>query len=394
MKISLNRNTIEEDEIQAAIEVLRSGDMTFGRRCVEFEDTFADYMGVKNAIFVNSGSSANLLAMFSLSAPILQSDNKLKSLKDKEVIVPALTWSTTIWPVVQAGAIPVFVDCDPRTLQIDVDAVSDAINENTAGIFVAHILGSSADIETLRDLALSNDVWLAEDTCESLGVKNKGKFVGTFGDVGTFSFYFSHHITTIEGGMVVTNNNALAETMRSMRAHGWTRHMKQPDIFEDLHKEIDPRFLFISTGFNLRPTEINAAIGKIQLQKLLKFNTARSKTHRIWEKAFADCDKIFTTMVDIPGIESAIFGFPVICKDAKTKNALKSHLENKGIETRPIICGNMVRQPALRNTKYRVQGNLLGADKVMDCGLYWGSHPMMSDIEVNYVIEAVRAFAK
>ncbi len=395
MKIPLNSNTLGDEEINAAVAVLKSGFFTMGAKCLQFEEQFAEFMGVKNAIFVNSGSSANLIAAFALAnvdVPLGQGKKRLKP--GDEVIVPAVTWSTTIWPIVQAGGVPVLVDSDPKTLQMDLQQVEDAIGPKTVAIFPVHVLGNAVPLTPLQSLAKKHGLWLVEDTCESLGTRSQGKWVGTQGDVGTFSFFFSHHITTIEGGMLVTDNDNLAELFRCLRAHGWTRHLKKRAEVEARHPEIDPRFLFVNTGFNLRPTEINAALGMIQLKKLNDFNFHRRKVVSQWNQEFAPlmARGFFESMKPTESAEATWFGYPILCKTPELRKKLQNHLEAQGIETRPIICGNIARQPAFRNIPHRVQGSLKGADQIMDCGLFWGAHPNMTQAEVDYVTAIVKDF--
>lgn len=392
MHIPMNAPTFGETEINAAIDVLRSSYITMGNRCLEFEQAFAEKLKVKNAIFVNSGSSANLLALFALANPTQEAKRRL--MPGDEVIVPAVTWSTTIWPIVQAGAVPVLVDSDPETLQIKTEEVRAAITKKTKAIMPVHVLGNSAPIQELMQIAKENNLWLIEDTCEALGVQNQNQHCGTFGDIGTFSFFFSHHITTIEGGMVVTNNDELAELMRCLRAHGWTRHLKNRAEIEKKHSELDPRFLFVNAGFNLRPTEINAVFGLHQIKKLDEFNSVRRNISRSWNVAFQDLilRGEFTPMRNLPNTLDAWFGYPVICKDTNTRLKLQTHLEKHEIETRPIICGNMARQPALKMFPHRIYGNLKGADKIMDNGLFWGLHPTLNQEESNHVIATVKSF--
>ncbi|MCB0362726.1 MAG: DegT/DnrJ/EryC1/StrS family aminotransferase, partial [Bdellovibrionales bacterium] len=277
MKIPLNASTFGEDEISAAIDVLRSGFVTFGERCLTFEAKFAEYIGSRHAIFVNSGSSANLLAFFALvnfECPRSKwGRGKLEP--GQEVIVPAVTWSTTVWPIVQAGLVPVLVDSDPYSLQMNLESIDQAISDKTGAICPVHVLGNAVPFEGIAQKAQEHQLWVIEDTCESLGTRYDKKFVGTRGDMGTYSFFFSHHITTIEGGMIVTDNDDLAELLRCLRAHGWTRHLKNREQVEKKYSHIDPRFLFVNSGFNVRPTEINAAFGMKQLEKLENFNQRR-----------------------------------------------------------------------------------------------------------------------
>lgn len=397
LRVPLNAPTFGIEEIEAAIAVLRSGQLTMASQCLKFEADFEKTLSTQNATYVNSGSSANLLAFFALVNPLCPKITGKKQIQPgDEVIVPAVTWSTTIWPIVQAGLIPVLVDSDPETLQMNVDSVSAAISEKTVAICPVHVLGNAVDLSSLRELCHKHQLWMIEDTCEALGTQYDGQFVGTIGDIGTYSFFFSHHITTIEGGMIVTPHNELAELFRSMRAHGWTRHLKNKAKVEAAHADIDPRFLFISTGFNLRPTEINAAFGLQQIRKLAALNRRRVEIATHWIEEFADLTKSgqLTPMRPTAKTLCTWFGFPILCDTAQTKRGLQSHLEKNGIETRPIICGNLARQPAFRHIPHRIAGRLNGADKVMDHGLFWGSHPFMSDQEIEHVIRTVRSYFK
>lgn len=393
-KIPLNECTYNQEEIEAAIDVLRSGQLTMATLCARFEERFARELGVANAIFVNSGSSANLLTFFALANPALKDRQGRKKLSPgAEVIVPAVTWSTTIWPIVQAGGVPVLVDSDPHTLQMDVEQVKKAIGPKTVAICPVHVLGNAVPMTPLKSLADQHGLWILEDTCEALGTRQHGQFVGTFGDIGTYSFYFSHHITTIEGGMVTTNDNEWADLMRSMRAHGWTRHMKSRAEVEARHPEIDPRFLFVNTGFNLRPTEINAAFGLKQIEKLHGFNRRRREIAQRWNEAFAGLQQ-FQSMRTTEGTESTWFGYPILCQDTQVRSQLRDHLEKNGIETRPVICGNLARQPAFKMIPHRISGSLAGADEIMDRGLFWGSHPVMAEEDIAYVETVVKGFFK
>lgn len=397
IKIPLNKNTIGPAEKKALNAVFDSGFMTMGKVTKKFEKEFADYLGVKNAIYVNSGSSANLLAFSAIQDNDKHRNTKhakkfLK--KGDEVIVPAVTWSTTIWPIAQTGAKSVFVDSEPNTLQMSVKEIKTAITSKTKAICVVHVLGNAGYIEEIRDICRKKNLWLIEDTCESLGVKNKNKYLGTFGDIGTYSFYFSHHMTTIEGGMIVTNDDYIANKIKSLRSHGWTRDMDDAEMYERQFPEIDPRFLFVNVGYNLRSTDMNAAIGLVQLKKLKKYNESRHQIGLIWNKAFLHLKKkgLFFPMEVTKNTKASWFGFPVICKDQGTRDKLREHLEKNGIETRPIICGNMTKQPGIKNILYRVSGKLNGADEIMNKGIFWGSSPGMTKPEINHVIKTVNRF--
>jgi len=391
-RIPLNESTLGPAEIAAAKAVLDGGQLTMAGRVRAFEAEFAAYLGASHAVMVNSGSSANLLALSVLANPLL--DGAKRIAPDGEVIVPALGWSTTVWPVIQVGAVPVFVDCDPQTLQVRVEDIAAAVTERTCGIVLVHVLGGAVEIDAVLDLARRHGLWVVEDTCEGLGVRFDGRYIGTFGDIGTYSFYFSHHITTIEGGMLVTNDDRVADLARAMRAHGWVRHMQHPERYVAADTDIDPRYLFVTTGFNLRPTEINAALGSEQLKRLAGFNERRRAVNARLLAALAPQIERgdLTPMRVSQRIEAAPFGQTVLCRTHEIRNALRDHLEENGIETRPIICGNMARQPALGHLRHRVSGSLAGADKVMDCGLYWGTHPMMTDDQVDYIVSVVQRF--
>tara|TARA_Y100001935_G_scaffold137411_1_gene113708 strand:+ start:554 stop:1756 length:1203 start_codon:yes stop_codon:yes gene_type:complete len=397
IKIPLNKNTIGNAEKRALNKVFDSGYMTMGKITKKFERAFAQHLGVKHAIYVNSGSSANLLAF----SAIQDNDKFRKTSFDQkflkqgdEIIVPAVTWSTSIWPISQIGAKSVFVDSDPKTLQMNISAIKKAISKKTKAICMVHVLGNGGYIEEVKEICRKKKIWLIEDTCESLGVKKKNKYLGTFGDIGTYSFYFSHHITTVEGGMIVTNNDYIANKIYSLRSHGWTRDMFNAKEYENQFPEIDPRFLFVNVGYNLRSTDMNASIGLVQLKKLEKFNQKRHEIGKAWNKAFNHLKKneLIQPMEITKGTKASWFGFPVICKTRKMRDDLREHLEKNGIETRPIICGNMTKQPGIKNIKYRISGKLSGADTIMDRGIFWGSSPDMTKSEINYVIKVVNKF--
>ena len=395
MQIPLYENTILEEEKKAIYDVVESGQMSFGPKCLAFEDAFAKKLGTKNAVFVNSGSSANLLAFFALANPLVELPSGQRRITPgSEVIVPAVTWSTTIWPIIQAGATPVLVDSDPKTLQMTPESVEAALSDKTVGICPVHVLGNSCDLDFLNGFCEKNNLWMMEDTCESLGGKWDGKYLGTFGVAGTYSFFFSHHITTIEGGMITTDNDEFAELLRTMRAHGWTRHLKNKEAVEKKYSDIDPRFLFINTGFNVRPTEINAAIGLIQIEKLNGFNERRVQIAETWNREFSDLIAAGEIIPNTPTAKASpvFFGYSAILKDTATRDKFKDTLDKAGIETRHIICGNMARQPAFKHFEHRVAGELNGADAIMDRGIYWGANPGLSDEQVSFVTKTVKDF--
>ena len=258
----LSQNTYTKNEINALKKVILSGNFTMGENCQKFESQFSKFFKSKNSIFVNSGSSANLLAISALSEfSKIEQKNKKKITKNSEIIVSKLTWPTTVWPIIQNNFKPIFVDCNLNDLQMSIQETMSKINNNTFAIFVTHVMGGSVDMQPLLKIAKKLGIWIIEDTCESMGAKYRNKFCGTIGDIGTFSTFFSHHISTVEGGVITTQNDELANLIRSMRAHGWVRDRKDKQKLIKKYKNIDSKFLFTNPGFNLRPTEFNGVLG-------------------------------------------------------------------------------------------------------------------------------------
>jgi len=232
-----------------------------GNKVKKFEDEFSRYVGCENGIMVNSGSSANLIALSVLTNPTIE--NPIK--KDSFIITPAVTWATTVSPIVNVGCKPLFVDVDLDTFCVNPETIKNAINSDVSCILPVHLMGNPCDMNEISKIKNDNDLYLVEDCCEAHGAKINGKSVGSFGDIGTYSFFMSHHITTIEGGMIVTNNDSLADTAKILRAFGWPRDSKHKEKISSKYPKIDSRFLFVNLGYNLRPTEIQGAFGVIAL---------------------------------------------------------------------------------------------------------------------------------
>jgi len=313
--LPLSHNSIGIDEIEEVLDTLLSRQLTAGQKVLRLESEFAEKLGRKHAIMVNSGSSANLLILAGLCSPNCPKEWQLK--KNDEIIVPALTWITTVTPVIQHGLTPVIVDADPTTLQMSADKLKSAVSEKTRACFAVHILGNAAPLTQYREV-LPKSIFLLEDVCESLGVRFKGQYVGTAGLASSYSFYFSHHITTAEGGIVTTDDDVLADLMRSIRAHGWTRDMgDRGRAIEAQHQNIDPRFLFAELGYNLRSTDLNASIGLLQLKKLDRFNNARNLAQSKMKDALSDLQDELQFIEATPDTEPSWFGFPVILKNGE-----------------------------------------------------------------------------
>lgn len=376
--MKLHEPTFGEDEIAAAVEVLRSTYVTCGEKTARFEEDFCRIMRFGgSAVSCNSGSSAVLLAVAALCNPV--TPNYLRP--GDEVIVPGLCWSTSVWPLVQHGLIPVFVDCD-ETFNLDPNEVERAIGPRTRAIMPVHIYGNPCDMRAIGGMAdKRGGVFIIEDCCESMGARQYGHFIGDYGLVSAFSFYFSHHATTLEGGMVYTHDDIFPDLLRVLRSHGWTREMENPER----HEGIDPKFTFINQGYNLRLTEVQAAIGLVQLPKLEGFIRARRQNAQHWLRIRNE----HIAFQKERG-ESSWFGFPVITEDAQS---LKAHLNKHGIETRPIAAGNMARQPGMKLYPHRIVGDLKQTDRIWKHGISWGCHQSVTEEQRQYVTEVVEAYA-
>ena len=363
MEVRLHKPTFGEEEIQAVVDVIRSTMVTSGSKVKEFEGHFGP-----NAVMCNSGSSANLLAIAALCNPVIEDHLD----PGDEVIVSALSWSTTIWPLVQYGLVPKIVDIDPKTLNIDPMEIEKAIGSQTRAIMPVHVYGNPCDM-TAFGLCRDNGLFLIEDCCEALGATWRNEPIGSFGDMATFSFYFSHHITTLEGGLVIGIHSDL---LRILRAHGWTRDLEDDSQYRDKHRDIDPKFLFVNAGYNLRASEVNAAIGLVQLPKLAGFVEARRNAAAMLKKIFARYAHFLSVQNETPGGKSSWFGFPIIVsREAPFKaKVLRTHFEHHGIETRAIICGNIARQPGMQLWPHIKVGSLRHADHVMTHGFSIGCH--------------------
>jgi len=376
------------DEVSDALDCLLDQQVTMGARVRDFEREFADFMGSRHAIMVNSGSSANLLAM-----AVLASERLPGALRPgDEVIVPAVTWATTIAPVLQMGCVPVLVDIDADTLNLRPQDMAEAISPRTRAIFPVHLLGNPIDMPALMQVADEHDLVVIEDTCESLGSTIAGRKVGSFGHFGTFSFYFSHHITTIEGGMLVTDDDGLADLARSMRAHGWTRDMSTRAELEAASPWIDPRFLFVNLGYNLRPMELQAAFGRVQLRRLEEFNERRHENARYLVSELSDLADELRFVTEQQGGRSTWFGFTVMTRDGETRRALSDFLEARRIATRPIVAGNLAVQPAFRDNPHRTVGTLVNATGVGERGLFIGNHPNLTQGQLDHIVRAFHDF--
>lgn len=387
MKYPLASDTWDQKEIEAIQSVIADGRYTMGPRVKKFENEFAEMFGVKHAVMVNSGSSANLLMIASLVL-----DNRYDLKPGDEVIVPAVSWSTTYFPLTQYGLKVVFVDIDKDTLNIDPSKIVKAITPQTKAILAVNLLGNSCDYTALLDLANEFNLILLEDNCESLGAKWNGQMLGTIGTLGTFSFFFSHHMQTMEGGMIVTNDDQTAQYLRSLRAHGWIRDLPNENFICD--KSGDPfedSFKFVLPGYCVRPLEMSGAVGSVQLDKMPEMITKRRENAKVFQEAFADIPDVITQM-EIS--ESSWFGFSIVLRGklhGRRKDVL-ARLTEAGVETRPIVAGNFTRNPVIQYIPHEIRGTLNNADYIHDNGFFIGNDSRDLSNEIKEVANIIKAF--
>ncbi len=359
------------DEERAAINrVLDSGRYTIGPEVAAFEKAFAAYHGCKHAVMVNSGSSANLVAVASLSH---KKDRPLE--RGDEVIVPAISWATTYHPLLQYGLKLRFVDVELDTLNIDTSKLAAALTSKTKAIVAVSILGNPAALDVIRAFADGHGLTMLEDNCESLDAELDGKKAGTFGHIGTFSFFFSHHISTGEGGMVVTDDDELDALCRVIRAHGWTRDVPDGlDLFARGQDSFAEAYRFVIPGYNLRPQEINAAVGLEQLKKLPAMTAQRRANLKLFQDAIGGDERF---LIQRENGKSSSFCFTIIVKPGTglERAGLFGPLKDAGIGFRMITGGSFPRHDAIEYFDYDVVGGLANADIVHDRGFFVGNHP-------------------
>ncbi|ELZ39417.1 DegT/DnrJ/EryC1/StrS family aminotransferase [Halorubrum tebenquichense] len=382
-KIRLSRPTYGTAEVMESLESLLSTWVTMGDKVQQFESGWSEYTGSDHGVMVNSGSSANLLALKALEGTAIEPGD--------EVIVPAVSWSTSVFPILDVGATPVLVDVDSSTYTIDIDAAEEAITEDTAAILPVHLLGNPCDMDALVELCERHDLALIEDCCEAHGARYDGDHVGSFGDMGTFSFFFSHHISTIEGGMIVTDSDDYLEKLRMSRAHGWVREVDDNSEFVESNPEIDERFLFASTGYNLRPTEIQGGFGIHQLDRIDGFLEKRKSNAEYLNEKLLKYSEIFSLLEEHPKGECSWFAYPLLLREDApiSRDELQSHLKEHNIETRPILAGNMARQPVFDSIPHRVEGDLEHSEHIHENGLFVGNHHRMTEEKLEYIWETI-----
>jgi len=355
----------------AAIQRTIDGDMfTMGPEVAAFEDEFAAYHGKKYGVMVNSGSSANLIAV---AAQFFKKNNPLK--RGDEVIVPAVSWATTYHPLQQYGLKLRIVDIDLDTLNLDVSQLEDALTPNTRMLVAVSILGNPCDLDVMRAFCDKHDLVFMEDNCESLDAELNGKKAGSFGDVNTSSFFFSHHIATMEGGMIVTDDLETYHLMRALRAHGWTRDLpKDSPVFEPRNDDFFEAYRFILPGYNVRPTEMSGAIGREQLKKLPAMTAARRKNLALLTELLGNDDRFIMQREN--GVHSS-FCFPIILNPALNldRERVFRALSDADIGYRIITGGCILRHDVMKYFDYETVGEIANANIAHDNGFFCGNHP-------------------
>ncbi|MDC3187396.1 DegT/DnrJ/EryC1/StrS family aminotransferase [Candidatus Pelagibacter sp.] len=370
----LTESVLEKIDLNAAINVIKSKKITMGKKTEQIEKYFKKNVVKIDSLMVNSGSSANLLIFQCLINPLVK---KLK--RGDEVLIPAICWSTSLWPIIQSGLKVKFVDIDINSLNIDLKDLEKKITKKTKALMLVHALGNCAEMDKLTRICKKNKLILVEDACEALGSTFKNKQLGTFGEFSSFSFYYSHHITSGEGGMVCVKNKKYLDVIKSLRSHGWSRDLSNKKFISKKYKNIDKNWIFINSGFNLRPTDINAAIGIQQLKRLnqiltiRKYNFLKIKNKLINNKNYKNQ---FSILTDQKYSNIAWFGIPFVLNSKNKKYKLKvmSKLNQKGIMTRPIISGNFANQPSIQLYKIKSNTKLPNADLIDKNAFFLGLH--------------------
>ena len=385
--------------------------LTSGKYACKFEKDFSNFLGVKHCSLANSGSSANLLAFMALTSPKL-GDRRIK--KSDEVITAAAGFPTTVAPIVQFGAVPVFVDVSLPTYNIDCLQLEQALSDKTKAVMLAHTLGNPFDLDTVRDFCKRHNLWLVEDNCDALGSRyfyqDEWKYTGTIGDIGTSSFYPPHHMTMGEGGAVYTNDTELKRLVESFRdwgrdcwcAAGHDNTCKQRFLqqFGELPHGYDHKYVYSHFGYNLKITDLQAAVGCAQLEKLPDFIDARKKNWRILRDGLKDLSDRFVLPVAAPGSDPSWFGFALTVREDAgfSRDEIVNHLESNGIQTRMLFAGNILKHPCFDEMRkagegYRVSGQLRNSDIIMNQTFWLGVYPGMTEGMLEFMITVMHEFA-
>jgi CDP-6-deoxy-D-xylo-4-hexulose-3-dehydrase len=392
----------DADDIQSLMEATLDFWLTTGRFAAQFEKTFAKYFGLRTATLVNSGSSADLLALTALTSPKL-GDRRL--MPGDEVITVAGGFPTTVNPIVQNGLVPVFLDVQVPTYNIDTRHLEEARSERTKAVMIAHTLGNPFDLKTVSDFCKRHNLWLIEDCCDAVGSTYQGRGAGTFGDLATVSFYPAHHLTMGEGGCVLTDKPMLKTLVESFRDWGrdcWCDPGKDNTCGKRFEWELgglpcgyDHKYTYSHIGYNLKLTDMQAAVGVSQLRKLPGFVAARRANFARLKEGLRDLEEFFILPEATPGSDPSWFGFPIAVRPGApfTRNQVTRFLEDRKIATRLVFAGNLLRQPAYREIQHRVVGTLDNTDFVMNNVFWVGVYPGITEEMLAYMVDMFHSVA-
>ena len=378
----LQENFLDKKTVNSLCNFIKKNKrLTQFKKVKEFENKFSKWNGSKYSVLVNSGSSANLI--------IVESCKEIHKWKNNdEIIVPSVTWPTTITPVIQAGLKPIFVDVNLKDFSFDYSKLKKVITKKTRAIFVAHLVGFPANIKKIKKIIGKRNIILLEDCCESQGATIKDKKIGNFGIGGSFSFYWGHHMSTIEGGMITTNDRKFYSTCLLKRSHGLARELpeKEQQYYKKKYSKNDFKFLFLSSGYNLRSTEINAFLGIIMLKKINRWIKIRNQNFKYFINILNKFKGEFLTSYD-KGMSS--FVLPFLMTNKKKKIQLENYLNKNGIETRPFIAGNLLRQPFLKNYKKKAFKN---SDFIEFNAFYIGNNQVLNKTRLDKLDKLLKNF--
>ncbi|MEG1300324.1 MAG: lipopolysaccharide biosynthesis protein RfbH [Erysipelotrichaceae bacterium] len=407
-KISYASRVYDEEEMTNLVDSALDFWLTAGKYCDIFEKEFGDYLGIKYVSLVNSGSSANLLAFMSLTSPLLK-ERAIK--RGDEVITVAAGFPTTVAPIIQYGAIPVFVDVTIPEYNIDVNHLEEALSSKTKAVMIAHTLGNPFDLKYVKEFCMKYNLWLIEDNCDALGaiyeIDGEERKTGTIGDIGTSSFYPPHHMTMGEGGAVYTDNPLLNKIIKSFR--DWGRDCICPSgkdnlcghrfdgQYGELPQGYDHKYVYSHFGYNLKATEMQASIGVAQLKKFPSFVKKRNENFVSLYDGLKGLEDKLILPKNTENAKPSWFGFVITCKDGVNKNELVRYIENHGIQTRMLFAGNITKQPCfdeMRASKngYRVVGELTNTNIIMNNTFWIGVYPGMDELKINYMIKTIKEY--
>lgn len=406
-RVPYSAKVCDEEEVVNLVDSALEFWLTQGHYYDEFEDKLAKYLGVKYVSYVNSGSSANLLAFFALTSPLLK-ERRIE--KGDEVITVACGFPTTVAPIIQFGAVPVFVDVDIPTYNLKVEDLEKAKSDKTKAVFIAHTLGNAFDIVKVKEFCDKYNLWLIEDNCDALGcevlIDGKYKKTGTIGDIGTSSFYPPHHMTTGEGGAVYTDNSLLHKIINSLRDWGRdcicksgvddTCHHRYDGEYGELPKGYDHKYVYSHFGYNLKATDLQAAIGCAQINKIDTFIKKRRENFNLLYKLLQDAnmEEYFILPKETENTKASWFAFILTVKDGVNREKVVRYIESKNIQTRMLFAGNVIKQPCFDdirgdNSKYRVVGDLKNTDKIMNDTFLVGVYPGLDEDRIKYMAKVI-----